>query len=108
MPSRQIPMGCSKANSSSQIELPEGAPTHEIPDITEDARRDIYQALGKVREYIPKAQPKKPALRRPFQPPEVEFHSLQDIAVDPEDTERQLSRKDAHERASKLAAKVGS
>ncbi|KIW03651.1 uncharacterized protein PV09_04974 [Verruconis gallopava] len=91
-----------------QGDIPETVIAHDIPDITEDARRDIYQALGKAREYTPKPQPKKPALRKSFQPPEFELRSLSDLGLDSEDAARHLSSKDAHVRASKLAAKVES
>jgi uncharacterized membrane protein YjjP (DUF1212 family) len=99
-----------KANAklSLQTDRPAGANAHDIPDISEDARRDIYQAFGVDQRYTAKPQPAKSVLRKSFQPADIELEELEDVKLDHEAKERHLSSKDAYERASRLAARVGS
>jgi uncharacterized membrane protein YjjP (DUF1212 family) len=96
----------SLAKLSLQNEHLESAGPHNIPEISDDARRDIYQAFGAG--YTPKPRPAKAALRKSFPSKDIELKNLTDVELSSETKERHVSGKDAHERASRLAAKVGS
>jgi uncharacterized membrane protein YjjP (DUF1212 family) len=97
----------------SQGERPMSGVVGDIPDLPEDAVRNIYQAFGAEEDYIPKPRspqsrgPSKPVLRK-TQPTDVELEQLDSTQLDSENKERHLSGKNAHERASRLAAKVES
>ena len=108
-------MSGSNTKQSSQNERPQSVVGLDIPELDEAAVRGIYSAFGSEKDFIPKPRspqpgkgPSRPALRRPYQATDVELEELASEDLDAEDKERHQSGKNAHERASRLAAVVGS
>ena len=108
-------MSAQRSDKPPQDERPQSVVGTGVPDLDEALRRDIFHAFGSEKEYVPKPRspqpgmnPSRPALRKPDQPSDIELERIQSQDMDAEGKERHQSGKNAHERASRLAAKVGS
>lgn len=99
-----------EAESLHGVDRPLSAIGHDVPELPEDAVRGIWQAMGQEAPTVSKSPRRlpKPALRKPTQPTDVELDTLNATHADSQNEERHISGRDAHDRASKLAAKVGS
>jgi hypothetical protein len=90
---------------SRQPSIPEHSPSsirrNDISDL--ELSMQVHKAFGQP--YVPKP---KPAIRKTTHTPDIELGEMADINLNVEGTQKVRSGLDAHDRAQRLAARVGS